>query len=145
MSPNNIDINNNYNDNNNSDKNNKAFCNFVFPLTSANFEALRCGAYLKVAFRRGRCLRQRKKNHANDTLKFSHCIFLNNNEQLPLCYIFTYSRTTSYFHCLFVDILVTYAFYFSCGQIMVWFLISHLTFKQSAYQREALIRGRHLF
>ena len=144
MSPNNIDINNNYNDNNNSNNNNKGLCNFIFPLISANFEGFRCGAYLRAAFRRGRCLCQRKKNYANDTLKLSHCLFPNNYGQLLLC-VFTYSRATSYFHCFFVGILVAYAFYFSCGQIMVRFLISHLTFKQSAYQREALIRGRHLF
>ena len=75
MSPNNTDINNNYNDSNNSDNNNKGLCNFVFP-----FESFRCGAYLRVALRRGRCLFQRNKNYANDTLKLSPCIFPNNNE-----------------------------------------------------------------
>ena len=56
------------------------YINNNYTLISANFEAFRCGAYLRAAFKRGRCLCQRKKNYANDTLKLSHCIFPNNNE-----------------------------------------------------------------
>ena len=66
------------------------YINNNYTLISANFEAFRCGTYLRAAFKRGRCLCQRKKNYANDTLKLSHCIFPNNNEQLLLCFIFSH-------------------------------------------------------
>ena len=81
VSAKNNDINNNCNDNNNGD-NCKGLCNsnIVFPPKNANFEAFRCGTYLRAPFKRGRRLCQRKKNYANEILKLSHRFFRNNNE-----------------------------------------------------------------
>ena len=86
-------------------------------------------------------------------MKFENFHIPNNNTQYYYNNSLIYSRTTNYFYCYIISILILYEFWFSYGYIITRFLITatfcgvvlircRCLIWGGAYLRPALIRGK---